>query len=179
MGSSEVLRNTILEWAEIIYQRLGLNGVSRNLSQKVKRIGIHGWNVIEIYPNVFLETYVLTDWGNAFAEDTIIEAARGYCFGMRDHFAILYSGDVVLCCVDFDGRTSIGNLKDASLLEILRSPELEDIVKGFQRGRLVNPYCRRCLGTNSRLASWFKPAVSVLGLKVLKPFFYRKYKLFE
>ena len=179
MGSSEVLRNTILEWAEIIYQRLGLDGDRGNLSQKIKRIGIHGWNVIEISPNVFIETYVLTDWGNAFAENGVIEAGHGYCFGMRDHFAILYSGDVVLCCVDFDGRTSIGNLKDSSLLEILRGPELERIMKGFRLGRLVHPHCRRCLGSGSRFGSWIKPAASILGLKILKPFFYRKYKLFD
>ncbi len=179
MGNSAALRNTILEWAETIYQRLGLNGDREKLAGKIKRIGIHGWNVIEISPNVFIETYVLTDWGNAFTGDAIIEANHGYCFGMRDHFAILYSGDVVLCCVDFDGRTTIGNLKDSSLLEILRGDELGRIMQGFRRGRLVNPHCRRCLGSGSRLGSWVKPAASVLGLKILKPFFYRKYKLFD
>jgi MoaA/NifB/PqqE/SkfB family radical SAM enzyme len=179
MGNSQALRKTILEWTEIIYRRLGLEANRQDLSQKLKRIGIHGWNVIEIRPNVFIETYVLTDWGNAFAGDGVIEAGHGYCFGMRDHFAILYSGEVVLCCVDFDGRTSVGNLKDSSLLEILRGPELERIARGFRRGRLVNPYCRRCLGSNSRMGSWVKPVASVLGLKILKPFFYRKYKLFD
>lgn len=179
MGNSAALRSTIVEWAGTIYQRLGLNGDREKLARKLKRIGIHGWNVIEISPNVFIETYVLTDWGNAFAGDEIIEAEHGYCFGMRDHFAILYSGEVVLCCVDFDGRTSIGNLKDSSLLEILRGEELGRIMKGFRRGRLVNPYCRRCLGSGSRFGSWVKPAASILGLKILKPFFYRKYKLFD
>jgi radical SAM protein with 4Fe4S-binding SPASM domain len=109
----------------------------------------------------------------------VIEAEHGFCFGMRDHFAILYSGDVVLCCIDFDGKTSLGNLNQRSLAEILRSPELEEIVKGFHRGRLVHPHCRRCLGSTSRIGSWLKPPMSLLGLRILKPFFYRHYRLFE
>ncbi len=179
MGSSEALRNTVREWAEIVYPRLGLAGVDERLLRKLKKIGIHGWNVIEISPNVIIETYVLTDWGNAFSGEDIIEASYGYCFGMRDHFAILHSGDVVLCCIDYDGRTSFGSLNDESLLQILSGKELERIVKGFRRGRLLHPYCRQCLGSSSRVGSWIKPVASVLGLKILKPFFYRKYKLFD
>jgi len=180
MGTSKSLRSTVLEWAELIYQQLDPNSPNlKKLAGRLKKIGIRGWNVIEIAPKIFIETYVLTDWGNAFAGETVIEAGHGYCFGMRDHFAILYSGDLVLCCVDFDGCTSMGNLRDSSLLEILQSPELERLVKGFHRGRLVHPYCRRCLGSNSRLGSWIKPAVSLVGLKLLRPLFYRHYKLFD
>jgi MoaA/NifB/PqqE/SkfB family radical SAM enzyme len=176
---SETLRKTILEWSGFIYDRLGLDGNRETLARKIQKIGIYGWNVIEISPKIFIETYVLTDWGNAFAGDSIIDANRGYCFGMRDHFAILYSGDVALCCVDFDGKTCIGNLKDSSLSEILRSPDLEKIMTGFRTGKLVHPHCRKCLGSTSRIGSWIKPVASVLGLKLLKPFFYRKYKLYD
>ncbi|MDQ1238008.1 MAG: hypothetical protein QG577_192, partial [Thermodesulfobacteriota bacterium] len=104
---------------------------------------------------------------------------RGYCFGMRDHFAVLYSGDVVLCCVDFDGKTSLGNLHEASLLSILKSEKLEEIMRGFQTGKLVDPHCRRCLGSHSLVGSLMKPTASFVGLKLLKPFFYRHYKLYD
>ncbi len=180
MRTSTQLRATVLEWTELVQQRLGRSPVPRDiLVKRIGKIGIHGWNVIEISPKVFIETYILTDWGNAFAGDEIVEAGHGYCFGMRDHFAVLYSGDVVLCCVDFDGCTSLGNLKESSLAEILHSPELERIARAFRRGRLVHPYCRRCLGSHSRLGSWIKPAASFLGLNLLKPLLYRKYRLFD
>ncbi len=180
MGSSAKLHETVLEWTELVHQRLGIRPVERErLIKKINKIGIHGWNIIEISPKVFIETYILTDWGNAFAGEEIVKNRRGYCFGMRDHFAILYSGDVVLCCVDFDGRTAVGNLKNASLLDILRSPELERIARGFRRGILLDPHCRHCLGSRSRMGSWIKPAASIIGLKLLKPFFYRKYTLFD
>jgi len=180
MGNSDHLRSTVLQWTERVYERLGRIAPDReDLKRRIRKIDIRGWNVIEISPDIYIETYVLTDWGNAFADGGIIEARHGYCFGMRDHFAVLYSGDVVLCCVDFDGKTSLGNLRDTPLLEILRSERLEKIMNGFKRGKLEDPHCRRCLGTHSVLGSWIKPAASILGLKLLKPFFYRKYRLFD
>jgi MoaA/NifB/PqqE/SkfB family radical SAM enzyme len=180
LGTADALRETVLDWTLLVRTRLNSRPIDQeDLQRRIKKINIYGWNVIEISPKIFIETYVLTDWGNAFAQDDVIEADHGYCFGMRDHFAILYSGDVVLCCMDFDGQTSIGNLGRASLLEILNSPELESIVKGFRRGRLVHPYCRRCLGSDSWLQALTKPAAAILGLKFLKPFFYRNYRLFD
>ncbi|MBI4961686.1 MAG: radical SAM protein [Desulfomonile tiedjei] len=180
MGDADTLRKTILEWTDLIYKRLNRTPVDRaKLQNKISRIGIHAWNVIEISPNIFIETYVLTDWGNALSQERIVEAGHGYCFGMRDHFAILYSGDVVLCCVDFDGKTSVGNIKNTSLLEILKSPELEKIMRGFRTGKLVHAHCRLCLGSATRASSWIKPAASFMGLKILKPLFYRKHKLFD
>jgi MoaA/NifB/PqqE/SkfB family radical SAM enzyme len=179
MPDSETLRTTILEWSALVYNALGVDFAREEFERRIKKISIYGWNVIEISPRVFIETYVLTDWGNAFAGDSVIESRRGYCFGMRDHFAILYSGEVVLCCLDFDGKTALGNLNDSSLLDVLKSPALSSIMKGFQSGKLVHKYCRQCLGSGSRLGSWVKPAASVVGLKFLKPFFYRKYKLYD
>jgi MoaA/NifB/PqqE/SkfB family radical SAM enzyme len=178
LGTSAQLRRTIVYWTNRICQTIGIE-LPRRLEEKVKGIKIYAWNVIEIAPRIFIETYVLTDWGNAFSSGDVIDANRGYCFGMRDHFAVLYSGDVVLCCVDFDGKTSLGNLHEASLLSILKSEKLEQIMRGFQTGKLVDPHCRRCLGSHSRVGSLMKPTASFVGLKLLKPFFYRHYKLYD
>jgi MoaA/NifB/PqqE/SkfB family radical SAM enzyme len=180
MGTNADLRKTILEWSQLIYERLDLNrdGLEQ-IKRNIPKIKIHAWNVIEISPKVFIETYVLTDWGNAFTDGDVIDADHGYCFGMRDHFAVLYNGDVVLCCVDYDGNTVVGNIKDSSLLEIFKSPELKEIMEGFQTNRLIHPYCKRCLGSTSRIGHLLKPSLSVIGLKVLKPFLYRNYKLYE
>ncbi len=130
-------------------------------------------------PKVFIETYVLSDWGNTFTGDDVIPVEHGFCFGMKDHFAVLYNGDVVLCCVDFEGKTRIANLNDISLAEMFRSPQLENIVRNLRKGKLIHPYCRRCLGSSSRLGVLVKPALTLLGFKVLKPLLYRKYCLYR
>ena len=179
ISSTEGLRETFRTWADRIYDLIGVKEEQRQKAFcKIEDLVSLKWNVVEIYPNVFFETYVLEDWGHAFSDEKIHEAWAGYCFGMRDHFAILWNGDVTLCCVDYDGNARVGNLKKAALREVLSSDELGRIINGFRRYRLVHPYCKRCLGSKS-FGSWlFKPVASVTALKLLKPFFYKRSKLF-
>jgi len=178
ISSTGELRETFSEWAGRIYDIIGVEGERREAALKrIRRLSAYAWNVVEAAPNVFFETYVLDDWGHAFDPEGVREAWAGYCYGMRDHFSILYNGDVVLCCMDFDGNTAVGNLHGSALLEVLSSERVGAIVEGFRRMKLVHPYCRRCLGSRS-LGSWLlKPALSVLALKTLKPLFYRKTRL--
>ncbi|HAK89461.1 MAG: radical SAM protein [Nitrospirae bacterium GWC2_46_6] len=179
ISSAGELRDTFRYWAGRIYDMLGVERDKRDEAMKrIEKLVSYKWNVVEIYPNVFFETYMLEDWGHAFDDESVRDAWAGYCFGMRDHFAVLHNGDVALCCVDFDGRTKIGNLHESSLKEVLSSDEVGRIVEGFKRFKPVHPYCKRCLGSKSRTSWILKPIVSVLALKTLKPFFYSKTKLY-
>lgn len=180
ISSTEQLREMFCHWADRIYDIMGVDSEKRESAfRKINKLASYKWNVVEIYPHVFFETYVLNDWGNAFEPAEIRDAWGGYCFGMRDHFSVLHNGDVILCCIDYDGRTVIGNLNDSSLEEILSSDELGRIMNGFKRFQLVHPHCKQCLGSRS-LTSWMiKPIASVVGLKLLKPFFYTHTKVFE
>jgi MoaA/NifB/PqqE/SkfB family radical SAM enzyme len=173
--STEALRSTFSDWAGKIYDIVGADRKDREKGTKhINGLVSYKWNVIEIYPRVFFETYVLDDWGAAFDDEKIHDAWAGYCFGMRDHFSILYNGDVVLCCRDFNGNTAIGNLHESSMEEVLSSDILGEILDGFKKYRVVHPYCKRCLGSPSVMSWMFKPAASVLAMKTLKPFFYNK-----
>ncbi len=180
ISSTKELRETFKLWAKRIYDILEIPEEKRRSAMKrIGKLSALGWNVVEVYPGVFFETYVLDDWGRASDTDSLRDAWAGYCFGMRDHFSVLYNGDLVLCCQDFDGSTAVGNLKESTLLEVLSSEEVKSIVEGFKRYRLVHPYCRRCLGSRS-LASWLvKPIVSVLALKTFKPLLYRTTRLLD
>lgn len=180
ISSTEELHKTFHSWAGRIYDMLGFEGGERESAVKrIESLSAYKWNVVEIYPNVYFETYVLEDWGNAFDGEEIRDAWAGYCFGMRDHFGILHNGDVVLCCVDFDGQTAIGNLNNASLKEVLSSDTLGRIINGFKRFQLIQPYCRRCLGSKSFTSWLFKPIASIIALKMLKPFFYKHTRLYK
>ena len=180
ISSTEQLRKMFCHWTDRIYDILGVEAEKRESAfRKINKLASYRWNVVEIYPNVFFETYVLNEWGNAFGPVEIRKAWGGYCFGMQDHFSILHNGDVILCCVDYDGRTVIGNINDASLEEILSSDQLGEIMKGFKRFQLVHPHCKQCLGSRS-FTSWLvKPIASVIGLKMLRPFFYTHTKIYE
>jgi len=104
--------------------------------------------------------------------------APSYENQQKKSISILSNGDLILCRVDFEGKTRIGNLHTASLLEILSSEELGKIINGFKHFKLVHPHCRQCLGSTS-FASWvFKPILSIAALNVLKPFFYKRTRLY-
>jgi len=175
ISSSLELKRIFNQWADRIHEGLKTDPIQKAaVAEKIHSLVSYKWNVLEVHPRVFLETYVLEDWGHAFDSQPVRDAWAGYCFGMRDHFGILYNGDVTLCCIDYDGKTAIGNLKRASLREILSSGVIGEIMEGFDRFRLVHPYCRQCLGSTG-IASWLvKPVASIVALKILKPFFYKK-----
>jgi len=180
LSSTKELRDTFVYWASRIYDILGFNGKERESAlDRIKKLVSYKWNVAEIYPNVFFETYVLADWGHAFDDSDVHDAWAGCCFGMRDHFAVLHNGDVILCCIDYDGNARVGNAKNKSLEDILSSDTVGNIVRGFRQMKLVHPYCKRCLGSKSRLTWLVKPIASVAGLKVLKPFFYKHIKIYS
>jgi len=177
--SNNELKRLVKLYALSIYNRINFN-ISKQyiFHRRLDSLVRYKWNVIEVMPNVFLETYLLSGWGNAF-EDGIKPSNYGYCYGMKDHFGILYNGDVVLCCIDYDGKTAFGNISNSSLEGVLSSPMLKEVMEGFKKYRLVHTYCKRCQGSHSYFSSMLKPVVSVLALKILKGFFYKHTKLFE
>ncbi len=180
ISSTRELRNVFAYWVGRIYDMMGLDGSCRNRAlSRINKLVSYKWNVVEILPNVFFETYLLGDWGHAFYDGPIRNAWAGYCFGMRDHFAVLYNGNVTLCCIDFDGRTAIGNLNRSSLEDILSGEKLGKIMKGFKKFRMVHPYCKFCLGGKDFLSWLTRPVTTIAGLYVLKPYFYKQTRLFD
>ena len=81
------------------------------------------------------------EWPDQTAED------RGnavFCYGLKDHFAILCDGRVVPCCLDREGGITLGNVFDTPVEEILTSPRAEAMRAGFQRRCATEELCRRC-----------------------------------
>ncbi|HMK44558.1 MAG TPA: radical SAM protein [Dissulfurispiraceae bacterium] len=178
ISSTEELRETFRYWAGRVYDALGTSGKERvEALQTIAGLSAFKWHVVEVAPKVFFETYMLEDWGHAFGDEKVHDAWGGYCFGLRDHFAVLWNGDVVLCCIDYDGNTVVGNVGSATLKDVMSSDAVGKIMKGFEKYRLEHPYCKRCLGSSSRIGWALKPILAVSGLKLLKPLFYKKTKL--
>lgn len=71
-------------------------------------------------------------------------AASGKCYGMRKQCAILCDGSVVPCCLDAQGECCLGNIYEESFAAILKKETVNDMVIGFQQGKLIAPLCQRC-----------------------------------
>jgi hypothetical protein len=81
---------------------------------------------------------------------------------------ILSSGEVTICCADFDGHTSLGNLRTESLAVLLSSDKARRIREGFEEMKIVHPYCQRCFGSTNRVKALFKGLASIYFFRMLK-----------
>ncbi len=96
-----------------------------------------------------------------------MKAHFGYCPGLQENFGILWNGDYVFCCTDYEGKTTIANFKDQTISEYLESEDVQNTVRAMQKYRIVNEYCQYCMGDTSRLNSLVKQVGSVLYFKTL------------
>lgn len=176
------LRKIFSEWTEFFYQMDGIagDGSKGKVLDALARITINRWNVLEIAPGIHFETYLLNSWGNTFGKDDkqMVESSFGYCPALTDHFGILWNGDLVLCCKDFDGKTRVGNVNDSSVVELLNSDVVLSVVEGFKKCRVVHPRCRVCLGGKSFLSAISKQAGSIFFFRLMKWFFYNQKRLY-
>ncbi len=80
-------------------------------------------------------------WPDTTAED---RGDRVFCYGLKDHFAVLCDGRVVPCCLDREGVITLGNIFDQPVEEILASPRAAAMREGFACRRATEELCRRC-----------------------------------
>ncbi len=97
-----------------------------------------------------------------------MNAVFGYCQGLKDNFGILWNGDYTFCCTDFDARTSTGNFSDMSIVDYLASSEVQRVVQGFNRFRVLHPYCKQCLGDRNILNAAVKQIGSICYFKFFR-----------
>lgn len=168
---------------EIIRQGIGLDmGIMTKINNRLKQIRPHikklnmlGWDRLKITDNFMLETRLLGDWVHpGLYSDRIKRAGFGSCEGLTGHFGILWNGDLVFCCVDFDGKTAFGNLEHTGIKDAFGKEEIQRIIKGFKRLRILHPYCQRCLGDVSLRNSLVRQCGSILYFKFYRPWWEMK-----
>ena len=176
INNTDELRRTFAYWAkEIINVTPGITEPDKQAVQnRIAGLSAFKWNVVEIVPNLYFETYVLDTWGNAFVGEETVPTKVGYCSALTDHFAILVNGDMTYCCKDFDGKTTAGNVFEKPIVELLNSRPILDAIEGFMSNKVVHPYCQKCLGGSSKFKSFRNAIGSILIWRYLKNFFYNK-----
>ncbi|MHA2428927.1 MAG: SPASM domain-containing protein, partial [Candidatus Hermodarchaeia archaeon] len=92
------------------------------------------------------------NWHNC--NNNVIKAPIGKCSLVlnKEKLGILWNGDTVLCCGDYDGQTKFGNITTNSLIDLLNSDEYHNIINRFSKGIIPFAICRKCLGSQSMLS---------------------------
>ncbi|MBO5353724.1 MAG: radical SAM protein [Lachnospiraceae bacterium] len=87
------------------------------------------------------------EYGERFEWPDMEKEDRGnevFCYGLKDHFAVLCDGRVIPCCLDREGEITLGNLFTQPPEEILSSSRAVCMKQGFQKRQATEELCRKC-----------------------------------
>jgi MoaA/NifB/PqqE/SkfB family radical SAM enzyme len=167
-AKNEAYREKLLSLIRDLLPVLSPPPNKRAVESQIRALQLNKPLIIRIDDHTAIYIQMLGDWGNAFAARKIYPSKIGFCGYALKNIGILNNGEVTICCVDYDGKTSLGNLNDSDLASILMSERACLIRNGFKRLRLVDPHCQRCIGSTHPLKTAVKSLVSIYLFKVLR-----------
>lgn len=165
--SGRELRAHMGRWVEWIFSGTALEGQVPALLARVKRAGVLKESRIPLTERLDFRVRALGNWAGHF-EGPIVPARFGYCPGLTENFGILWNGDYVICCTDYDGRTVLANCSETPLRDYLALPAVQEIAEGFRRYRVVHPHCRQCLGDGHPVSAFLRQAGSIAYFKLYR-----------
>ena len=142
-----------LRWEVETLLRVAANhGATRGMEDLLPELDGLNWRwwnpKVYLRPGLFLEIRPVLNWANSgLSKGPVIPTDHGTCGALVDKMGILVNGDVVLCCVDYNGENVLGNITEKSLAEILDGHLARKVREGFARGEVVLDACKVCLGT--------------------------------
>ena len=96
---------------------------------------------LKISDQVYLNMAQKFDWP---MEDREALGEQVFCYGLRDQIGILVDGTVVPCCLDSEGKISLGNIYEQPFAQIIQSERANKIYEGFSKRIAVEELCKRC-----------------------------------
>ena len=161
----ESLETVISDICSALNLELSRDEIQARLTSKTLRPGTR----MKVGSKVSITIKTFVDWGNAFANGKIHTTRFGYCGLALSTISVLSSGMVVPCCGDYDGQIILGDLRENTISEILRTDLATSILESFQRLRVRHPECQRCMGGNSPLNAFFKAIIATCMFKLTTP----------
>ena len=157
--SGEELRTHVGRWVAALVAGTPLEARLAELLRRVGTVGVLRERRILLTDGLGVRVRVLGNWAGHF-QGRIAQARFGTCLGLAEHLGVLWNGDYVICCADYDGRTVLASAVDTPLRDYLASPAVQAIAGGFRRCRVLHPHCRQCLG-GRRPLSYLRQAGSI------------------
>ncbi len=109
----------------------------------------------EFLPGITIATRYAMNWANSITEsEHVFPALFAKCNGLSGQLGILWNGDVVPCCADFEAKIVLGNCTHTQLKAIVTTKQALTIKHGLCKGVLHHEQCKRCKGGTTAF-SWF------------------------
>ena len=100
--------------------------------------------------NVKISSTIYVDKDNEFIWPDTKEDNKheGFCMALKTQIAILSDGTVVPCCLDSNGKISLGNIYKEPFEKIINSKKCQDLKKSFQDRKPKEKLCLNCTYKN-------------------------------
>jgi hypothetical protein len=165
--TSSDLKEHMMRWADMIIKGTGAEKRRAEIVKQIKKIKSLRENMIQLSGRLSFQTRIMGDWSIHFDRKNV-NAVFSYCPGIQENFGILWNGEYTFCCTDFDANTSIGNFCTMPMRDYLASHSVQQVVEGFNRFRVLHPYCRQCLGDRNILNAVVKQIGSIFYFKFFR-----------
>jgi hypothetical protein len=167
--SGKELRAHMGRWVEWIFGGTAFERQVPALIARLRSAGILSEGRVPLTEHLDFRVRALGNWAGHF-EEPVVPARFGYCPGLSENFGVLWNGDYVICCTDYDGKTVVANCAETPLREYLSLPAVQEIAESFRRFRVVHPHCRLCLGDRHPVSAFLRQAGSIAYFKVYRKF---------
>jgi hypothetical protein len=99
----------------------------------------------EILPGVVLDFKDISSFADYLKQGLrCVERYKGFCPSMEEQLVVLSNGECSVCCVDYDGKLSVGSVRGKSISRILRSKKRLRMLEANRKGILPTQTCRIC-----------------------------------
>ena len=70
--------------------------------------------------------------------------SNGYCLGGKTHIGILSDGTAIICCLDSEGYSNLGNIYNTPLKDIINSDKYKITINSFKNNKSYLDICKHC-----------------------------------
>lgn len=126
----------------IVYRLWNEQASSKKIIEKLEKYyktNLNGNNKIQ--DNIYLDReipFVWPDLNNNYYNE------EGSCMGLRSHIGILVNGDIVPCCLDYNGTITLGNILNDKIDDILKGKRAKNMQENFLNNKKCEEFCRHC-----------------------------------
>lgn len=126
----------------IVYRLWNEQASSKKIIEKLEKYyktNLNGNNKIQ--DNIYLDreiSFIWPDLNNNYYNE------EGSCMGLRSHIGILVNGDIVPCCLDYNGTITLGNILNDKIDDILKGKRAKNMQENFLNNKKCEEFCRHC-----------------------------------
>ena len=154
LDSSKSLQENYEEWSNFtknVEIELGLTPFSRQKIDSSKTFFLLGNGARELsfylQKNIKIQFWRAYTFANTRVDDTyklVANEKTQFCPHPFTDFGVLWNGDVSLCCLDYDATLKVGNIKNHSVEEVMKSSDSKKLRASMYGSEELHPTCIKC-----------------------------------